>query len=256
MPGADDLSHLLDDEEQSQFSLRDPVAIAQVLRGLLEARALISAALVPGGHACPTALLAVHDDGTLVLDGNRDEAMNQRMAAAGRLVCSAQLDLVPIRFRLAAPQRIVHEDYVAFVTPWPEALLRLQRRETYRLPCSPTAQATVHAGSEAHAPDPDAPGLRVLDISGGGVALAVPEGAQHDFQPQARVAPCLLRLGEGTPVPVTLEVAYIARHDVRGQPHWRVGCRFIGLPAALEQQVMQYIFQIERQRNARLRRGG
>ncbi|MDH5832441.1 flagellar brake protein [Luteimonas kalidii] len=256
MPAVDDLSHLLDDEEQSQFSLHEPLAIAQVLRGLLEARALISASLVPGGHACPTALLAVHDDGTLVLDGNRDEAMNQRMAAASRMVCSAQLDLVPIRFRLTAPQRIVHEDYVAFTTAWPDVLLRLQRRETYRLPCSPTAQATLHAGDAHHPPDPEAPGLRVLDISGGGIALAIPDGAQAGFEANARVSPCLLRLGDATPIPVALEVAYVARHDVRGVPHWRAGCRFIDLPAAIEQQLMQYIFQIERQRNARLRRGG
>ena len=42
----------------------------------------------------------------------------------------------------------------------------------------------------------------------------------------------------------------------RGLMQWRIGCRFVDLPAAVEQQVMQYIFQVERQRNARLRRGG
>src|SRR5690606_15503062 len=133
MPDADAL-HLLDDEEHSPFALHDPQQIGQVLRGLAEARAQIATRLVPGGHACPTALLEVRDDRTLVLDGNRDEAMNQRMAAATRVVCSAQLDLVPIRFRLSTPRRTLHEDYVAFTAPWPAALLRLQRRESYRLP--------------------------------------------------------------------------------------------------------------------------
>ncbi|WP_202841829.1 flagellar brake protein [Luteimonas saliphila] len=256
MPAADDLSHPLDDEALSPFSLREPCEIAQVLRGLLEARSLISASLVPGGHACPTALLAVHDDGTLVLDGSRDEAMNQRMAAASRIVCSAQLDLVPIRFRLSTPARIVHEDYVAFLTRWPEALLCLQRRETYRLRCSASAPATLHPGDPEHAPDSAAPGLRVLDISGGGVAIAIPDDVQARFQPSARMAPCLLRLGDAPPLPVAIEVAYTARHEVRGVACWRAGCRFVDMPAAVEQQVMQYIFQVERQRNARQRRGG
>src|SRR5690606_29727021 len=176
MPVADEheSSHLLDDEEQSPFALREPGEIAAVLRALVEARALISASLVPGGHACPTALLAVHDDGTLVFDGNRDEAMNQRMAAASRMVCSAQLDLVPIRFRVSEPARIVHEDYVAFATPWPQALLRMQRREMYRLQSPASAPVTVHLGDADRAPDPAAPGLRVLDISGSGLAIAIP----------------------------------------------------------------------------------
>jgi c-di-GMP-binding flagellar brake protein YcgR len=256
MPVADNLSHLLDDEEHSQFALHEPGEIAAVLRALVEARSLISASLVPGGFACPTALLAVHDDGTLVLDGNRDEAMNRRMAEASRMVCMAQLDLVPIRFRLSAATRIVHEDYVAFAAPWPLALLRLQRRETYRLPSSATAPATVHVGDADRPPDPASPGLRVLDISGGGLALAVPEGRLSRFEPSTRLAPCLLRLGEAAPLRVAIEVVYTRAHEVRGAMHWRAGCRFVDLPAAIEQQVMQYIFQVERQRNARLRRGG
>jgi flagellar brake protein len=255
MPAADDL-HLLDDEAHSRFSVRTPREIALVLRGLLEARALIDARLVPGGYACPTALLAVHDEGSLVLDGNREEMLNQRMAVASRLVCSTQLDLVPIRFRLPTPTRIVHEGYAAFTAPWPDMLLRLQRRETYRLQCSPGASATMHVGDAQHPPDPDVPGLRVLDISGGGVALAIPDGARARFQPHAPATPCLLRLGDAPPLQVAIEVAYTARHDVRGAPYWRAGCRFVDLPAAIEQQVMQFIFQAERRRNARQRRGG
>lgn len=254
MPDAD-LSHLLDDEEHSQFSLHDPGEIGKLLRGLMEARALVSTRLVPGGHACPTALLEVGNDGSLVLDGNRDEAMNRRMAAATRLVCSAQLDLVPVRFRLSTPVRIVYEDYVAFRVPWPEAVLRMQRRESYRLPLSATATATVQLAGDDDAGEPRP--LRVLDLSAGGLALAVPDGSVSRFQSGTRLPPCLLRLGDAEPVPVAIQVAYTARDGVRGgDAWWRAGCRFIDLPAAIEQQVMQYVFRIERRRNARLRRGG
>jgi len=253
---ADELSHLLDDEEQSPFALREPGEIASVLRALAEARSLISASLVPGGFACPTALLAVHDDGTLVLDGNRDESMNQRMAAASRMICMAQLDLVPIRFRLSTPTRIMHEAYVAFTTPLPETLLRMQRRELYRLACPATTSAMVHVANAGHAPDPDTPSLRVLDISGGGVAIAIPDDALARFEPPALFSPCLLRLADAPPVAVTIEVIYTRPQEIRGVVRWRAGCRFVDLPAAVEQQVMQYIFQVERQRNARLRRGG
>lgn len=256
MPVAEHQPPLLEDDEQSPFSLHDPREIAQVLRALVEARAIITANLVPGGHACPTALLAVHDDGTLVLDGNRHDAMNRRMGSAARLVCSTQLDLVPIRFRLPTPVLVDYEGYVAFRAPWPETLLRLQRRELYRLQVSPAAPATLHIGDEDTPPDPALGGLRVLDISGGGVAVAVADGQEARFSAGSRIAPCLIRLADAPAFPVALEVAHLGRFDVRGVAHWRVGCRFVDLPAAYEQRVLQYIFQVERQRNARQRRGG
>jgi len=256
MPVADEHPPLLDDDEYARFALHEPRQIVQVLRALVEARAMITASLVPGGHSCPTALLAVHDDGGLILDGNRHEATNRRMAAASRLVCSAQLDLVPIRFRLSTPTRITYDGYPAFSASAPESVLRLQRREMYRLQVSPAAPVTVHVGSDDVAPDATIAGLRVLDISGGGMAIAVPDGEESRFAARSRVAPCLLRLADAEPVAVALEVAHIARYEVRGVPMWRAGCRFVGMPAAFEQRVLQYIFQVERQRNARQRRGG
>ncbi|ATD67648.1 MULTISPECIES: flagellar brake protein [Luteimonas] len=256
MPVAEHQPPLQDDDEASPFALHEPREVAQVLRALVEARAIVTASLVPGGHACPTALLAVHDDGTLVLDGNRHEAMNRRMDSATRLVCSTQLDLVPIRFRLPTPTRIDYEGYLAFRAPWPVSLLQLQRRELYRLRVSPAAPATLHVGDGDAPPDAGLGGLRVLDISGGGLAIAVPDGQEGRFRPQSRIAPCLLRLAEAPEFTVALEVAHLGRFDVRGVAHWRVGCRFVDLPAALEQRVLQYIFQVERQRNARQRRGG
>lgn len=256
MTVADDPSHLLDDTEQSPFALQDPREIAQVLHALVDARAIISASLLPGGHPCPTALLAVHDDGTLILDGNRHEAMNRRMGAATRLVCSTQLDLVPIRFRLPTPARVSYEGYTAFTAPWPDTLLRLQRREMYRLQASPSAPASVHIGDDGTSPDPDLPGLRVIDISGGGVAIAIADGDEHRFSARSRLGPCLLRLADSAPMTVALEVAHIGRFDIRGITHWRAGCTFVDMPAAHEQRVLQYIFQVERQRNARQRRGG
>lgn len=256
MPVAEDHMPLLDDDEASPYAVHEPRELVHVLRALVDARSIITANLIPGGLACPTALLAVDDDGTLVLDGNRHEAMNRRMANATRLVCSTQLDLVPIRFRLPTPTAIDYEGYAAFRVPWPESLLRLQRREMYRLQVSPTAPATVCVGDDDAQPHVDAPALRVLDISGGGLAIAIPEGQESRFAAAARLASCLLRLGDAAPFPVALEVAHLGRFDVRGAPHWRAGCRFVDMPAAYEQRVLQYIFQVERQRNARQRRGG
>lgn len=256
MPVVETPPPLLDDDAFARYAVQDPLEIGRVLRALVDARAMITAQLVPGGHSCPTALLAVNEDGSLVLDGNRNEATNRRMAAAGRLVCSTQLDLVPIRFRLSTPVRMTWDGYPAFSAPCPDSVLRLQRREMYRLQVSPAAPVTVHVGDGDRAADATLAGLRVLDISGGGLAIAVPEGQEHRFGARSIHASCLLRIADAAPIPVTLEVAHVARHEIRGVPHWRAGCRFVGMTPALEQRILQHVFQIERQRNARQRRGG
>lgn len=257
MPAVDDATTLSPpDDAQEKYTLREPREIARVLRALVEARSIITANLVPGGHSCATALLDVREDGSLIFDGNRHEAVNRRIAAASKLVCSTQLDLVPIRFRIVTPQALTYEGYPAFSAASPDALLRLQRREMFRLQVSPSAPVTVHFGDGTVPPDATTGGLRVLDISGGGIAIAAPEDDQARFAVQTRLPPALLRIADADPLPVTLEVAHVGHFEVRGVQHWRVGCRFVGMNAAAEQRVLQYVFQIERQRNARQRRGG
>ncbi|MCD9008244.1 flagellar brake protein [Luteimonas sp. XNQY3] len=243
-----------DDESQSSYVLQDPLEIERVLRALVDARAMISAVLAPEGLVCPTVLLAVRDDGSLLLDGSQRDALNRRIEAATHLACDTRLDSVQIRFRLQAPVRVVHEGYTAFVTPPPESLLRLQRRELYRMRIPPGAPVTLHVGTPDAPPDAGIAGLRVLDISGGGIAVSLPSETEAGFTPRNLLEACLLRLPDGDPIPVRLEVAHVFCRHAGNLLRWHAGCRFVGLPQAAQRRVLQYIFQVERQRNARQRR--
>lgn len=243
-----------DDEAQSSYVLHDPLEIERVLRALVDARAMISASLVPGGLVCPTVLLAIRDDRSLLLDSNQRDTLNRRIEAATHLDCDTRLDSVEVRFRLQAPVRVVHAGYTAFVTPPPETLLRLQRRELYRMRIPPGAPVTLHVGTPDTPPDAGIGGLRVLDISGGGIAVSLPSDTEAGFTPRNLLDACLLRLPDCDPIPVRLEVAHVFCQNAGNLLRWRAGCRFIGLPQAAQRRVLQYIFQVERQRNARQRR--
>ncbi|UNK43935.1 flagellar brake protein [Luteimonas sp. S4-F44] len=244
----------LDDEALSRYMLRDSADMGRVLRSLVEAKALISGSLIPGDLACPTALLAVGDDGTLVLDASRQDALNRKLAICTQLICDTRLDAVQIRFRLSTPLPALHEGRQAFIASWPEALLRLQRRDLYRVVPPFDAGVTLHPGhGNAPAALPDN-GLRVLDLSGGGLAVALDDGEDPRFAPGRTLNGCLLQLPDTVAMPVTVTVAHRFCEQIGLRVRWRAGCRFVALAPVAQRRILQSIFQIERQRNARLRR--
>ncbi|WP_372013525.1 flagellar brake protein [Pseudoxanthomonas sp. 10H] len=242
----------LDLEDAARYVLHDPREIARVLQSLAEAGALISAHIMPGGLPCPTALLDVDADGNVLVDGNHLESVNQRIATAHHLTCVSQLDRVRIQFRLQGLERVDNDGRTAFSAPAPESLLKLQRRELYRLQLVPGPTVTVQLPAAEDAAQ--ALQLRVLDLSGGGLALAVREEDEGRFASRRVLEGALLKLPDLAPLPVRLEVAHVCRREPLAGAALRVGCRFVGLSAQAEKQVLQYIFRVERQRNARERR--
>ena len=248
---ADDILATPMDLEDSRYLLLDPRDISRVLQALVDSRALISARIMPGGLPCPTALLALdHEEGTVLLDGNRQESVNQRVVQAHHLTCVSQLDRVRVQFRLTQLQRVQHEGMVAFTAPIPDRVLQLQRRELYRLPLVPGPNVTLEVPQSAEGP---ALQMRVLDLSGGGLALLVRDGQELRFRPGTALSGCLLRLPEAGEIPVDLQVAHLSRQQPLAGASQRAGCRFLGLVPVAEKRILQYIFRVERQRKARER---
>lgn len=253
MLDADDILVTPMDLEDSRYLLTDRRDIERVLQALVDSRALISAHVMPGGLPCPTALLQLDPgQGRLLIDGNRQEAVNQRIAGAHHLTCISQLDRVRVQFRLQQLQRVEHEGHVAFSAPVPDRVLQLQRRELYRLQLVPGPQVILQVppprGEER------ALQLRVLDISGGGLALSVRDEDEARFGAGQILSGCQLLMPELGELAVDLQVAHLSRQAPLAGASLRAGCRFIGLAPAAEKRILQYIFRVERQRNARERR--
>ncbi len=223
-----------------------------MLQSLADAGALISAYIMPGGLPCPTALLEVDQDGNVLIDGNQQESINQRIAAAQYLNCVSQLDRIRIQFRLQALARIDNDGRVAFSAPAPDSLLKLQRRELYRLQLVPGPTVLLQAPAAEAGGTPLQ--LRVLDLSGGGLALSVRDDDEARFRLRSMLPGCQLRLPDTEPMTVQLEVTHVCRREPVAGATLRAGCRFVGLSPQAEKQVLQYIFRVERQRNARERR--
>lgn len=243
------------DDGIEKYMLRGRRQITQLLEELVENRCLVSAH-TGGGQAFMTAVLRVDDEaGRVVLDASPDPEANRRAQAAQRLTCVTQLDHIRIQFPLTGLSAAREDGHAALHAPLPTEMLRLQRREYFRLKVPLAHEVNCQLQAEDLARKPVQVSARAIDISAGGVAVTLaPDAAE--FVIGARLPGSTLKLPDGEPIELTLEVRNISRQTQRnGTEVLRVGLRFAELPRNAEHRIQRYIFNTERERNAKERGG-
>ena len=246
---------LLQSDDYSQYLLREKTDILYNLRGLMQKRAMLSAFIDASADSFLTAILAITpDEHYLILDAASDESINRRVEGAEQLICVTQLDKIKIQFAAKELSRFPYEGHEAFRVALPDVLLRLQRREYYRL------MAPVSHSISCLIPVTEDGGTRivsveanVLDISGGGLAVMVPPNGMT-FEPEMEFADCRLMLPETGPISTSIKVRNIFRITNRdGSVMLRAGCEFTNLPSNMAATIQRFILKAERERNARER---
>ena len=246
---------LLQADEDSRYLLRGKTDIVYNLRSLVQKRAMISAFIDASADSFLTAILAVNpDDDTLILDAASSDVINARVDGAEQLICVTQLDKIKIQFAAPTPLRISHEGHTAFRVVLPEVLLRLQRREYYRLiasnPHSLSCLIPISSGGEKRMVSMEA---TVLDISSGGLAILLPPN-EPALEPDTVLTDCRLMLPETGPIVTSLRVRNLFRITNRdGSIMLRAGCEFTDLSSSMASTIQRYILKAERERNARER---
>lgn len=242
-------THAPEDVADERFLVRNPLQVRQLLRSLIDQRAMINAHIGGRDQGFPTAVLDLdEDEDVMLLDGSPVEAANRAAEAEGHLLCFAQLEKVMVRFRVDNLQRVDNGPHVAFRASLPEEVMHLQRREMYRL------ETPITDSPHLLLPMADGRGealsMRVVDISGGGLAVNIPADI-HVFGMQRRYE-AELSIPEGP----DLQVSLIACNERQlklpnGMEATRIGLRFDRLPRGGDSAIQRYIFRIDRQRSAR-----
>lgn len=240
-------------EGLEKFLLRGRRQVRQLLQELIEHRALVSLYLLPGRESFLTAPVTLSDDEEwLYLDASIDSGTNHRATQAASLLCVTQLAHIRIQFSLSGASLTTLGGRAALKAAVPADILRLQRREFYRLPVPlshPVSCSLPRAEAESRVD------VRVIDIGAGGIAIQLPPDLIA-LELSQELPDCLLRLPEVEPITLSLEVRNIVRQTGRsGIETLRVGCRFATLPRGAETLIQRYIFRADRERSARERGG-
>jgi c-di-GMP-binding flagellar brake protein YcgR len=245
---------LLKADHYSPYLLHDRREILQVLKGLVQRRCLLSA-YVDGTHeSFLTSVLAISpDEQSVMLDPSRDEGLNDKAVASERTYCVTQLDNVKIQFAVSDVGRVPHEAHMVLQAPLPEVLLRLQRREYFRLPAPPSHALTCVIPIRTPDGKVTSYEARVLDISGGGVAVMVPpQGVE--FSANMVFEDCRILLPDSEPIHAGLRVRNVFRVTNRnGVSMVRAGCEFIDMSPSAGSRIHRYVLNVERERSARAR---
>lgn len=249
-PTASPSAAVLEPGEYNQFMLRTPAEVLIVLRGLFDHVSQITVFFNEGKDMLLTTLAEV-DNNHLILDYGPSSEINRKALEAEKHFCVSTLEKVRVQFILRGFSRTEHEGRTAFRCALPEELLRLQRREFYRLitpimrPLKCTLPIPLPDGS-VHIHQ-----ANIFDISGGGLGVSAPED-HLPFDRDMEFPGCRIDLPEVGFVVGTLRVRSLLDVVLRSGAHTRrAGCEFVNLPGPMMTLVQRYIIKVERERKAR-----
>ena len=238
---------LLTGDANERYRVTHKQEILRLLHGIIEARSL--AALYWDPHQDPvlsTLLAADPQHGELILERGPDSQGASRMLDRPSVVCATHYEKVHIQFEGLHPRAATHEGIPALRVDFPGELLRMQRREYYRLTTSVIKPVKCLINQDGKFVD-----TTVLDISVGGLGiLSMAEGSEikaGDVYHGCRIA--LPNAGEYA---ISLQVCTTFELTLKnGKTSLRAGCQFIDLPPSVETEIQRFINRVDRERRSR-----
>ncbi len=236
--------------DESAYLLHARIDIAAVLRDIVRARGLASVHF-GGQETLLTPLLSVDAAaGEIVFDCSGSERLNEALMRASKLLFLSSHDKVKVRFSTGAARSVEHERRKAFAVDMPQTMLRLQRREFYRV-LAPVARPVRCVIPVDHGEGARNVETRLHDISQGGVAVVAQPG-ELATEIGALYPNCRIVLPETGNVIVSLQTANMHPMTLlNGKQMLRIGCRFVRPSMAAAALIQRYMMKLEREKKAR-----
>ena len=238
-------------ENWHDFEVASRKEISSLLRGIGEKNQLIRMLIQGEADVCVTSILEVDEhSGTVLLDCSIDKEQNKRVLASRRLSFETTLDKVRILFATDHIESTLFEGNPAFKIALPATLIRLQRREYYRIATPVTNPVRVviplppELGGSTTFP--------LADISCGGIAILDNKMILGDTIGK-NYLDCRIDLPEIGQVATALQVRNsLDLTLLNNKSNRRLGCEFVNIPRGMLAYVQRYITKLERERNARI----
>jgi c-di-GMP-binding flagellar brake protein YcgR len=222
------------------------------LREIQKRKLLVNLDVQGSRQIVVTSVLKVNEtNNTVILDSARGDALNHELLSGKGAEFITQIDGVSISFTTGPVTLCTYEKLPALRISIPKSMIRLQRREHFRVPL-PIANPVRCIVPSPAAEDPDPISTHIVDISCGGVALADTSG-RIGTETGLILHDCRLLLPESDAVITSLEVRNTAQIRLQnGAFQNRVGCRFVDLPNDMAARLQRFIMAIEHARRSSL----
>jgi len=236
--------------ELDHYMLYSRGEIVAILRRIAQERTLVTVYTGGDGEFAVSMLLRVDvDAGEVDFDMPANPHAQQRVLAADELVFVVFFENVKVQFRAALAEATRFERHAAFRVRLPEQMLRLQRREFFRVRTPISARPTCLVPRREG--DTKYESLELMNISVGGLAV-MNYPSDFDLSMGLVVRNCYLDLPGVGPVQVAFRVVNLYDDESAESPARRFGCQFVDLTPQARMMVQRYVNKVEaEQRKAR-----
>lgn len=238
--------------EDSPFRVHSKVEIVALLNRLQDKNQQLTIKSDNGLDSILSVILDINDArNEIIIDASKSQTTNENITRSSRLFVEALYNNIRITFETKNARLIDYSGHTALIIAIPASLVRLQRREAFRVN-TPILQP-LHCTFELDIEDNQTRKFATVlkDISIGGVGL-VDENCLIEVSIGQKCTHCILQLSNTVNVEVDLEIRDV--RDVKltsGKVVRKLGCSFINLSNRTEAVIQRLIMQLERNQNAK-----
>jgi len=216
-----------------------------VLAGLAEQREPFTVQFQHGQEHFNTMLLATPpENGKLIFDCSGSQEINRRLLAADHIVFHGRPGGIQVQFSTGRVTEIIYAGARAFSVGLPKFVLRLQRRESFRI-ATPVSRPLVFRSLLSGGQRLE---LATHDISCAGIGLTasmLPDALATGLN----LNECAFALPEEKKdFLVSCTLRHITEQETRAGQQWRIGLQFATLPVSEETRIQRYIARVEHER--------
>lgn len=230
-----------------RYLINHPHEVERILRGVMTSKTPVTLFEPLGRDFIPSSIVALEPKaGFLLLEQGPDTAFNRRVMNKEQLICVTHMEQIHIQFACGEVHATHWGNEPVLRVQIPKELLRLQRREYFRL--STSVMNPVRCAIKTQESFIE---TVVVDISVGGMGVLAYEGS-HLLKSGQTYHGCRIDLpGAGT-FAISLNVRSTFDVELKnGRLTHRAGCQFIDLPPSVETEIQRFIIRVERERRAR-----
>ncbi len=234
------------EDEENRYLIHSRTEIVFLLRSIMKHNTLITAYFNRGNEFVLTSLVGFDaDKENLLLDLGPDQELNRKLVDSKHILLTTTNEQVKVKFSASQASLVSFEGHSAFRIPIPTKMVRMQRREYYRISSGIVnplkARFTLPINGVATMAE-----VTVLDISCGGVAL-IDQHHTIDLEPGNAYEDCRIVLPELDTIKTGLQVCNTYEVTLRnGLICKRSGCRFVGITESDRGSIQRYITRMER----------
>ena len=239
-------------QDWHDFEIDSRKEVIALLRSIGEKRQLLRMQIRGEPDVMVSSILHVDvGSDSVILDCSINDEQNRRLVGAAGVLFETTLDKIRILFSSETVRDCLHANDPALRIAVPASLIRLQRREYYRMatPVGNPVMASIMLPAELGGGSATFP---LADISCGGLSILDNKMVLGDTIGKHFNA-CRIELPEVGTVTTSLQIRNsVDMTLLNSKSNRRLGCQFVDIPRQMLAQVQRYITKLERERNARI----